>query len=168
MANNKVNERMINIVDTDASVGSISNHTLSHILFGSVMVFPQMNMVMMSSSNDMIKANKAPDTMAGLMMGIVISKKILNGFAPRLIAACSRLISNPLTSRADGHHLESTGSGNRRSGQRTRSKNQSVLGIECAGIRCHLIPGDLQSGSDTADESGGMRLGGHLPPAAFR
>ena len=49
---------------------------------------------MTTSSNEVIKAKRAPDMTPGLMRGKVTMKKALNGFAPKLNAAYSRSRSN--------------------------------------------------------------------------
>ena len=48
------------------------------------------------SSNDVTKANKAPEIIPGVIRGNVILKKVLVGVLPRLDAARVILSSNPL------------------------------------------------------------------------
>src|SRR3546814_5566747 len=51
---------------------------------------PAKNSVTMTSSNDVAKANRAPATTPGAMMGKVIEKKVRSGEAPRLWLALTR------------------------------------------------------------------------------
>lgn len=93
MMNSKSMDRAIKSVDIEANVGSISCLTLSHIRLGNVVEFPQMNMVMSNSSNDIMKAKIADERIAGLINGKVISRNVMKGPAPKFIAAWSRLVS---------------------------------------------------------------------------
>jgi hypothetical protein len=47
----------------------------------------------MDSSQEVTKANRAPDRTPGRMQGMVILLKTIQAFAPRLLAACSNLMS---------------------------------------------------------------------------
>ena len=48
-----------------------------------------MNTVMVTSSNELIKASTHPDTTPGMMSGSVTRRKVTKELAPREIAACS-------------------------------------------------------------------------------
>src|SRR2546430_2083379 len=56
---------------------------------------PDTNSATTSSSNDVMKANRAPTRTPGRISGSVIWKKVPVGVAPRLSAACSRRGSMP-------------------------------------------------------------------------
>ena len=75
-------------------VGLTSKRIPSHIILGRVMAFiPEINMAMINSSKELMKANRAAEISPGRIRGRVIWKKVLRGFAPRFIEARSRLSS---------------------------------------------------------------------------
>jgi len=54
---------------------------------------PEVKLAITTSSNDKIKASSHADSMAGEIIGRVIDKRTLDGFAPRSKAASSSVLS---------------------------------------------------------------------------
>mgnify|MGYP001821477003 CR=1 FL=1 len=89
----------IRIVETAAMVGFISVLTPSQSFFGNVhTVGLLMNIAMISSSNEMRKANRPEDIIPGNAIGKTTLLRVVNRLAPKFIAACS---STGLTPRRE-------------------------------------------------------------------
>ena len=87
---------IIRIVETEAIVGVILFLMLSHIAIGKVFVFvPDKNIVTVTSSKDVIKANNEADAIEGFIWGTTILKNTSRGLEPSPAAASSILGSTP-------------------------------------------------------------------------
>jgi hypothetical protein len=87
-------DRRIRMEEIAVSVGLTSKRIPSHIIFGSVTAFtPEIKMAMMSSSKELMKANRPAEISPGRIRGKVMWKKVRRRFAPRFMEALSRLSS---------------------------------------------------------------------------
>ena len=87
----------VSSVETTAMIGSDSSRMLSNIFLGSVEASrPAMKIATTASLNEAMNANSAPTSMPGFSTGSVTHTNVCSGLAPELIAARSRLRSNPL------------------------------------------------------------------------
>ena len=78
-------------------VGLICSRIPDHIWMGIVRCSgPAMNSTTTTSSNEVMKANKAPETTPGVTSGSTTLKKARTGEAPRLAAARVKVWSNPV------------------------------------------------------------------------
>ena len=86
----------IMIVATARIVGESCSRSPVNICQGRVFVFAEpKNKTTTTSSNEVMKANKAPDTTPGMIRGICTLKNVLTGVAPRLAAARVKDLSKP-------------------------------------------------------------------------
>ena len=77
-------------------VGLISLRIPDHICLGSVYCSgPPTKRTITTSSNEVMKANKAPEITPGAMRGACIFKKFLSGEPPKVAPARRRLLSKP-------------------------------------------------------------------------
>lgn len=75
--------------------GEIPKRTLEKTTIGRVVVpGPETKLAITTSSSDKVKAKSQPASKAGVMIGIVMTKKAFSGRQPRSIAASSRERSN--------------------------------------------------------------------------
>jgi hypothetical protein len=89
-------ESTTRIVATAKMVGLICSRKPVNICQGSVLFFAEpTNITTTTSSNDVIKANKAPEITPGIIKGICTLKKVRTGPAPIEAAARVRLRSKP-------------------------------------------------------------------------
>jgi len=92
----KTIEKITNIVAAARMVGLISLRIPDHICLGRVYCSgPPTKRTMTTSSNEVIKAKRAPEITPGAMSGACILKKFLIGDPPKLEAARNKLLSNP-------------------------------------------------------------------------
>jgi len=75
--------------------GASSSTIIPQNWTGIVRSNPVTKIVLTNSSNDKLNENRIVAIIPGLIIGIITLKKILNGLAPRSIAASSRDLSNP-------------------------------------------------------------------------
>ena len=95
VVNNKIDKTTRQVAIHNIT-GLISCLIPAHICFGIVNWSKlAINITITTSSNEVIKANKAPEITPGNIRGMITLKKVLIGLAPKLCDALVIFVSNP-------------------------------------------------------------------------